>query len=93
MFAKSSLDLSNSTASVFFSHIPQVYGLFLIDHQWTSTMRLRCFLWAYNLPHDLICKCSKPFSINHLLNCNHFITYRSILHDAVRDQIHAMAKS
>ncbi|KAL0221684.1 hypothetical protein RCL1_001538 [Eukaryota sp. TZLM3-RCL] len=30
-------------------------------------MRLRCFLWPYNLPHDLICKCSKPLSFNHLL--------------------------
>ncbi|KAL0220383.1 hypothetical protein RCL1_000237 [Eukaryota sp. TZLM3-RCL] len=56
-------------------------------------MRLRCFLWPYNLPHDLICKCSKPLNFYHLLNCNHFITYRSILHDVVRDQIHAMAKS
>ncbi|KAL0210540.1 hypothetical protein RCL1_004976 [Eukaryota sp. TZLM3-RCL] len=56
-------------------------------------MRLRCFLWPYNLPHDLICKCSKPLSFNHLLNCNHFTTCHSILHDAVRDQTHAMAKS
>ncbi|KAL0213438.1 hypothetical protein RCL1_007064 [Eukaryota sp. TZLM3-RCL] len=92
-FANFLLDLLNSTASAFFSQIPQVYGLLLNDHQWTTTMRLRCFLWPYNLPHDLICKCSKPLNFNHLLNCNHFITYRSILHDAVRDQIHAMAKS
>ncbi|KAL0212793.1 hypothetical protein RCL1_006419 [Eukaryota sp. TZLM3-RCL] len=92
-FANFLLDLSNSTASAFFSQIPQVYGLLLNDHQWTTTMRLRCFLWPYNLPHDLICKCSKPLNFNHLLNRNHFITYRSILHDAVRDQIHAMAKS
>ncbi|KAL0222152.1 hypothetical protein RCL1_002006 [Eukaryota sp. TZLM3-RCL] len=56
-------------------------------------MRLRCFLWPYNLPQDSIWKCSKPLSFNHLLNCNHFITYCSILHDAVRDQIHAKAKS
>ncbi|KAL0209701.1 hypothetical protein RCL1_008539 [Eukaryota sp. TZLM3-RCL] len=56
-------------------------------------MRLRCFLWPYNLRHDLICKCSKPLSFNHLLNCNHFITYRSISFASVRDQIHAMAKS
>ncbi|KAL0218207.1 hypothetical protein RCL1_009055 [Eukaryota sp. TZLM3-RCL] len=65
----------------------------LNDHQWTTTLRLRCFLWPYNLPHDLICKCSKPLSFNHFLNCNHFITYGTILHDAVRYQIHAMAKS
>ncbi|KAL0217028.1 hypothetical protein RCL1_007511 [Eukaryota sp. TZLM3-RCL] len=84
-FANFLLDLLNSTASAFFSQIPQVYGLLFNDHQWTTTMRLRCFLWPYNLPHDLICKCSKPLNFNHLLNCNHFITYRSILHDAVRD--------
>ncbi|KAL0217504.1 hypothetical protein RCL1_008085 [Eukaryota sp. TZLM3-RCL] len=51
-FANFFLDLSNSTASAFFSQIPQVYGLLLNDHQWTTTMRLRCFLWPYNLPHD-----------------------------------------
>ncbi|KAL0213264.1 hypothetical protein RCL1_006890 [Eukaryota sp. TZLM3-RCL] len=70
-----------------------VYGLFLNDHQRTTTTSPRCFLWPYNLPHDLTCKCSKPLSFNHLLNCNHYNTYRSILQDAVRDQIHAMAKS
>ncbi|KAL0209439.1 hypothetical protein RCL1_007807 [Eukaryota sp. TZLM3-RCL] len=92
-FANFLLDLSNSTASAFFRKIPQVYGLLLNDHQWTTTMRLRCFLWPYNLPQNLICKRGKPLSFNHLLNCNHFIMYRSMLHDAVRDQIHAMAKS
>ncbi|KAL0228008.1 hypothetical protein RCL1_004151 [Eukaryota sp. TZLM3-RCL] len=91
-FANFLLDLVNSTASAFFSQIPQVYGLLLNDHQWTTTMRLRCFLWP-NLPHDLVCKYSKPLSINHLPNCNHFNSYHSILHDAVQDQIRAMAKS
>ncbi|KAL0212257.1 hypothetical protein RCL1_005883 [Eukaryota sp. TZLM3-RCL] len=68
-FAKISLDLSNSTASTFFSQIPQMYGLLLNDHHWTTTMRLRCFNWSYNIPHELICKCNKPLSFNHLLNC------------------------
>ncbi|KAL0218208.1 hypothetical protein RCL1_009056 [Eukaryota sp. TZLM3-RCL] len=92
-FANVLLDLSNNPSSAFFSQIPQVYGLLFNDHQWTTTMRLRCFLWPYNLPHNLICKCCKPLSFNHLLNCNHFIKYPSILHYAVRDQIHAMEKS
>ncbi|KAL0212048.1 hypothetical protein RCL1_005674 [Eukaryota sp. TZLM3-RCL] len=87
------MDLKNSSASVLFTQIPQVYGLLLNDHQWTTTMRLRCFLWPNNLPHDLVCKCSKLLTFHHLLNCKHFITYRSILHDAVRDQLHAMCKS
>ncbi|KAL0218108.1 hypothetical protein RCL1_008956 [Eukaryota sp. TZLM3-RCL] len=56
-------------------------------------MKLRCFLWPYNLPRDLICKCCKSLSFNHLLNCTQLISYRSILQDAVPDQIHVMAKS
>ncbi|KAL0224981.1 hypothetical protein RCL1_002893 [Eukaryota sp. TZLM3-RCL] len=51
------------------------------------------FSLAYNLPHDLICKCSKPHSFNHLLNCNLCISNLSVLHDVVWDQIHVMAKS
>ncbi|KAL0228302.1 hypothetical protein RCL1_004445 [Eukaryota sp. TZLM3-RCL] len=54
-------------------------------------MRLRCFLWPNNLPHELGCKCSQRLTFHHLLNCRHFITYRSVL--GVRDQLHAMCKS
>ncbi|KAL0211141.1 hypothetical protein P9112_009439 [Eukaryota sp. TZLM1-RC] len=56
-------------------------------------MRMRCYLWPCNLPNDLFCKCGAGLTLSHLLNCNRFISYRSTLHDAVRDQIHAMCNS
>ncbi|KAL0221259.1 hypothetical protein RCL1_001113 [Eukaryota sp. TZLM3-RCL] len=68
------MDVKNSSASVLFTQTPQVYGLLLNDHQWTTSMRLRCFLWPNNLPHDLVCKCSKLLTFHHWLNCKYFIT-------------------
>ncbi|KAL0216326.1 hypothetical protein P9112_008510 [Eukaryota sp. TZLM1-RC] len=56
-------------------------------------MRMRCYLWPCNLPNDLFCKCGAGLTLSHLFNCNRFISYRSTLHDAVRDQIHAMCNS
>ncbi|KAL0207284.1 hypothetical protein P9112_011912 [Eukaryota sp. TZLM1-RC] len=56
-------------------------------------MRLRSFIWPDNLPHGLICKCGKSVTPTHLFNCNRFITFRSKVHDAVRDQLYCMFKS
>ncbi|KAL0221145.1 hypothetical protein RCL1_000999 [Eukaryota sp. TZLM3-RCL] len=58
-FANFLIDVKNSSATALFTQIPQVYGLLLNDHQWTTAMRLRCFLWPNNLPHELVCKCSQ----------------------------------
>ncbi|KAL0205352.1 hypothetical protein P9112_000659 [Eukaryota sp. TZLM1-RC] len=52
-----------------------------------------CFLWEFNVPNDLICRCGHIINLNHCFNCNFNITYRSIVHDAVRDQLHAMCKA
>ncbi|KAL0226916.1 hypothetical protein P9112_014240 [Eukaryota sp. TZLM1-RC] len=30
--------------------------------------------------------------LSHILNCKYFVTYRSIVHDSVRDQLYAMCK-
>ncbi|KAL0219400.1 hypothetical protein P9112_005053 [Eukaryota sp. TZLM1-RC] len=73
--------------------IPQVYGTLLSDSAWTLNMRFRSFIWPDNLPHNLICKCSREITTTHLLNCKHFITFRSKVHDAVRDQLYCMCKS
>ncbi|KAL0225585.1 hypothetical protein P9112_012909 [Eukaryota sp. TZLM1-RC] len=32
-------------------------------------------------------------TLSHILNCKYFITYRSIVHDSVRDQLYAICKS
>ncbi|KAL0208494.1 hypothetical protein P9112_011081 [Eukaryota sp. TZLM1-RC] len=93
VFANFLIDLEDSCSSCLISQIPNIYGLLLNDHQWTTAMRLRCFLWPCSLPNDLICRCKSVVTLSHILNCKYFITYRSLVHDSVRDQLYAMCKS
>ncbi|KAL0214240.1 hypothetical protein P9112_006424 [Eukaryota sp. TZLM1-RC] len=92
-FANLLQDMCDSTSSALVTTIPQVYGTLLSDSAWTLNMRFRSFIWPDNLPHNLICKCSREITTTHLLNCKHFITFRSKVHDAVRDQLYCMCKS
>ncbi|KAL0227131.1 hypothetical protein P9112_014455 [Eukaryota sp. TZLM1-RC] len=92
-FANLLQDMCDSTSSALVTTIPQVYGTLLSDSAWTLNMRFRSFIWPDNLPHNLICKCSREITPTHLLNCKHFITFRSKVHDAVRDQLYCMCKS
>ncbi|KAL0211149.1 hypothetical protein P9112_009447 [Eukaryota sp. TZLM1-RC] len=92
-FANLLQDMRDSTSSALVTTIPQVYGTLLSDSAWTLNMRFRSFIWPDNLPHNLICKCSREITTTHLLNCKHFITFRSKVHDAVRDQLYCMCKS
>ncbi|KAL0205889.1 hypothetical protein P9112_001196 [Eukaryota sp. TZLM1-RC] len=85
--------MCDSTSSALVTTIPQVYGTLLSDSAWTLNMRFRSFIWPDNLPHNLICKCSREITTTHLLNCKHFITFRSKVHVAVRDQLYCMCKS
>ncbi|KAL0205631.1 hypothetical protein P9112_000938 [Eukaryota sp. TZLM1-RC] len=93
VFANLLIDLEDSCSSCLISQIPNIYGLLLNDHQWTTAMRMRCFLWPCSLPNDLICRCKSVVTLSQILNCKYFITYRSIVHDSVRDQLYAMCKS
>ncbi|KAL0214734.1 hypothetical protein P9112_006918 [Eukaryota sp. TZLM1-RC] len=92
-FANLLQDMCDRTSSAFVTTIPQVYGTLLSDSAWTLNMRFRSFIWPENLPHNLICKCSREITTTHLLNCKHFITLRSKVHYAVRDQLYCMCKS
>ncbi|KAL0217190.1 hypothetical protein RCL1_007673 [Eukaryota sp. TZLM3-RCL] len=87
------LDVTDSSASCIVTEIPQVYGLLLDNPTWLLNMRLRCFLWPDIISHCLVCKCGKNLTPTHLFNCNRLITFRSKVHDAVRDQIYYITKS
>ncbi|KAL0232654.1 hypothetical protein GEMRC1_011401 [Eukaryota sp. GEM-RC1] len=87
------MDVPNSSASCLITQIPQVYGHFLDDNCWSLNMRLRSYIWPDNLPHILKCQCRQCVTPTHLLNCNRFISYRSKVHDSVRDQLYCMCKS
>ncbi|KAL0218486.1 hypothetical protein P9112_004139 [Eukaryota sp. TZLM1-RC] len=93
VFANILIDLEDSCSSCLISQIPNIYGLLLNDHQWSTAVRMRCFLWPCSLPNDLICRCKSVVTLSHILNCKYFITYRSLVHDSVRDQLYAMCKS
>ncbi|KAL0215342.1 hypothetical protein P9112_007526 [Eukaryota sp. TZLM1-RC] len=85
--------MCDSTSSALLATIPQGYGTLLTDSAWTLNMRFRFFIWPDILPHNLICKCFRRITITHLLNCEHFITFRSKIHDAESDQLYCMCKS
>ncbi|KAL0207944.1 hypothetical protein P9112_010531 [Eukaryota sp. TZLM1-RC] len=53
---------------------------------------MRCFLWPCSVPNDLICVYGQLINLNQLFNRKFDITYRSVVHDAVRDQLYAMDK-
>ncbi|KAL0226243.1 hypothetical protein P9112_013567 [Eukaryota sp. TZLM1-RC] len=86
-------DIRDSSVAALVTQVPSVYGLLLKDNELLLNMRFRCFLWPNNLPNHLTCKCGKPLLFTHLLNCKHFITFRSKVHNNVRDQIYVMCKS
>ncbi|KAL0218630.1 hypothetical protein P9112_004283 [Eukaryota sp. TZLM1-RC] len=85
--------MCDGTSSALVTTIPQVNGTLLTGSAGTFNMRLRSFIWPDNLPHNLICKCSRKITITHLLNCQHFITFGSKVYDAVRDQLYCRCKS
>ncbi|KAL0216209.1 hypothetical protein P9112_008393 [Eukaryota sp. TZLM1-RC] len=84
--------MCDSTSSALVTTISQVYGTLLTHSAWTLNMRFRSFIWPDNLPHNFICKCSREITITQLLNCKHFITFRSKVLDAVRDQLFCICK-
>ncbi|KAL0218864.1 hypothetical protein P9112_004517 [Eukaryota sp. TZLM1-RC] len=61
-FANFLLDAQNSSSSCLITQIPQIYGLLLNDTKFSCTMRLLCFIWPDNVPHNLICKCGSKIS-------------------------------
>ncbi|KAL0208832.1 hypothetical protein P9112_011419 [Eukaryota sp. TZLM1-RC] len=86
-------DIRDSSAVALVAQVPSVYGLLLKNNEWLLNMRFHCFLWPNNLPNHLTCKFGKPLLFTHLLNCKHFIAFRSKVHNNVRDQIYVMCKS
>ncbi|KAL0226440.1 hypothetical protein P9112_013764 [Eukaryota sp. TZLM1-RC] len=85
--------MCDSTSSALVTTIPQVYATLLTDSAWNLNKRFRYFIGPDNLPLNLIDQCSRKVSVTHLLNCKHFITFRSQVHNAVRIQLYCVCKS
>ncbi|KAL0205936.1 hypothetical protein P9112_001243 [Eukaryota sp. TZLM1-RC] len=86
-------NIRDSSAAALVTQIPSVDELLLKHNEWLLHMGFHCFLWPNNLPNHLTYKCGKPLLFTHLLNCKLFITFRSKVHNNVRDQIYVMCKS
>ncbi|KAL0213791.1 hypothetical protein P9112_005975 [Eukaryota sp. TZLM1-RC] len=92
-FANFLLDVCDSSASCLINQVPRIYGLFLNDPCFSLSMRLRSLICPDNLTHGLVCKHGKSVTPTHLVDCNQFITFRSKVHDVVRDQLYCIFKS
>ncbi|KAL0225887.1 hypothetical protein P9112_013211 [Eukaryota sp. TZLM1-RC] len=77
-FANLLQDMCDSTSSALVTTIPQVYGTLLSDSAWTLNMRFRSFIWPDNLPHNLICKCSRE-----IVKCFKFQIMLTLVHNMV----------
>ncbi|KAL0209984.1 hypothetical protein P9112_010068 [Eukaryota sp. TZLM1-RC] len=89
-FANLLQDMCDSTSSALVTTILQVYGTLLTDSAWTLDMRFRSVIWPDNFSHYLICNCSREITTTHFLNCKHFITFKSKVHNTRRDHLYCM---
>ncbi|KAL0225476.1 hypothetical protein RCL1_003388 [Eukaryota sp. TZLM3-RCL] len=94
MLEKGLCNGSYSDSSLFISVVPRRYGLCLRDQAFVLKMKL--FL---GIPIDQIleaekCVCNEnvPLTLHHAINCHRLITYRTCLHNAVRDTVAQMAR-
>ncbi|KAL0215613.1 hypothetical protein P9112_007797 [Eukaryota sp. TZLM1-RC] len=85
----------SSDSSLFVTIVPPRFGLCATNEAFVTKMRL--FL---NIPinqllskEESICSNSPQLTLRHALNCSKLITYRSSLHDAVRDTVFNMAQT
>ncbi|KAL0207451.1 hypothetical protein P9112_012079 [Eukaryota sp. TZLM1-RC] len=85
----------SSDSSFFVTIVPPRFGLCAINEAFVTKMRL----YLNNAINQLlskekcICSNSPQLNLRHALNCSKLITYRSSLHDAVRDTVFDMART
>ncbi|KAL0204955.1 hypothetical protein P9112_000262 [Eukaryota sp. TZLM1-RC] len=84
-----------SDSSLFVTIVPRRCGLCATNEAFVTKMRL-----CLNIPIDqllskekCICSNSPQLTLRHALNCSKLITYRTSLHDAVRDTVFNMAQT
>ncbi|KAL0215351.1 hypothetical protein P9112_007535 [Eukaryota sp. TZLM1-RC] len=82
----------SSDSSLFVTIVPRRFGLCATNEAFVTEMKL-----YLNIPllskEKCICSNSPQLTLRHALNCSKLITYRSSLHDAVRDTVFNMAQT
>ncbi|KAL0219269.1 hypothetical protein P9112_004922 [Eukaryota sp. TZLM1-RC] len=77
----------SSDSSLFVTIVPRRFGLCATNEAFVTKMRLYLNIPINQLlsKEKCICSNSPQLTLHHALNCSKLITYRSSLHDAVRD--------
>ncbi|KAL0207705.1 hypothetical protein P9112_012333 [Eukaryota sp. TZLM1-RC] len=79
----------SSDSSLFVTIVPRRFGLCATNEAFVTKMRLYLNIPVKQLlsKEKCICSNSPQLTLRHALNCSKLITYRSSLHDAVRDTV------
>ncbi|KAL0219828.1 hypothetical protein P9112_005481 [Eukaryota sp. TZLM1-RC] len=93
LLEKGVCDIQSSDSSLFVTIVPRRFGLCATNEAFVTKMRL-----SLNIPINLskeksICMNSPQLTLRYALNCSKLITYRSSLHNAVRDIVFNMAQT
>ncbi|KAL0224551.1 hypothetical protein P9112_003941 [Eukaryota sp. TZLM1-RC] len=85
----------SSDSSLFVTIVPRRFGLCATNEAFVTKMRLYLNIPINQLlsKEKCICSNSPQLTLRHALNCSKLITYRSSLHDAVRDTVFNMAQT
>ncbi|KAL0214370.1 hypothetical protein P9112_006554 [Eukaryota sp. TZLM1-RC] len=84
----------SSDSSLFVTIVPRRFGLYATNEAFVTKMRLYLNIPINQLlSKKRICSNSPQLTLRHALNCSKLITYRSSLHDAVRDTVFNMAQT
>ncbi|KAL0223844.1 hypothetical protein P9112_003234 [Eukaryota sp. TZLM1-RC] len=79
----------SSDSSLFVTIEPRTFGLCATNEAFVTKMRLYLNIPIHQLlsKEKCICSNSPQLTLRHAMNCSKLITYRSSLHDAVRDTV------
>ncbi|KAL0225604.1 hypothetical protein P9112_012928 [Eukaryota sp. TZLM1-RC] len=85
----------SSDSSLFVTIVPRRFGLCATSETFVTKMRLYLNIPINQLlsKDKCICSNSPQLTLRHALNCSKLITYRSSLHDALRDTVFNMAQT
>ncbi|KAL0219784.1 hypothetical protein P9112_005437 [Eukaryota sp. TZLM1-RC] len=85
----------SSDSSLFVTIVPRRFGLCATNEAFVTNMKLYLNILINQLlsKEKCICSNSPQLTLRHALNCSKLITYRTSLHDAVRDTVFNMAQT
>ncbi|KAL0223833.1 hypothetical protein P9112_003223 [Eukaryota sp. TZLM1-RC] len=85
----------SSDSSLFVTIEPRTFGLCATNEAFVTKMRLYLNIPIHQLlsKEKCICSNSPQLTLRHAMNCSKLITYRSSLHDAVRETVFNLART